>query len=91
MGSKFPPRPRGASYLCRARMAQDFLNTVHIGNHPLLSVSLSRSAGSTYSEMKAVVGGSTAAVKRSARNALGGWATNDGDGEFTLSESLSQT
>jgi hypothetical protein len=88
MGSKFPPTLRGASYLCRARMAQDYVDVVRIGVPPLLPLQLS---AITYAELKSTVGERTAAVKRSARDGLGGWAPNDGDGEFTLIASLPNT
>jgi hypothetical protein len=89
MGSRFPPTLRGASYLCRARMAQDFIDAVRLGTPPLLSLDMS--AERTYAELKWKVGEQLASVKLYARNALGGWAKNDGDGEFTLTRSLSET
>jgi hypothetical protein len=79
MGSKFPPEPRATSCLCRARIVKDFLILVR-QEMPLLFSALP--AECNYARLKQKVGEKKATVKRSVREALGGWVANEGDDEF---------
>jgi tRNA-specific adenosine deaminase 1 len=82
MGSAFPPSVRGASSLCRARMAQDFFDFISRGSTRLLFLELLPKC--TYAEIKRKAGNRTEPVKRSVREAFGGWETNETDSEFTI-------
>ena len=83
MGRKFPPNSLGASSLCRAFIAKDFLRV--ISEIPQFEgPTLELSENSTYSDLKRAVCKVAKPVKDSVREALGGWRTNAGDGEFTV-------
>jgi hypothetical protein len=82
MGSRFPPTSKGASYLCRARIADDFMKIIAGGVQPVNTQRAS--VVRTYADMKQKVGANVRIVKRSVYEALGGWVTNDGDTEFAL-------
>jgi hypothetical protein len=82
MGSRFPPSPRGASCLCRARMGQDFFDFLHRETSRLLHLELTPNC--TYAELKRKVGKRTEPLRRSVKEALGQWITDDSDGDFTL-------
>jgi hypothetical protein len=82
MGSKFPPNPRGASYLSRARMGEDFLPLIPA--QYISKIFPDESHTCTYAQLKHVVGHRNRTVKEAVIEALGGWPHNDGDGGFIL-------
>ena len=79
MGSQFPPSSRGASYLCRARMGQDFFDFIQRDTPRLEPFS-----ECTYAELKQKAAKGTEPIKRSVRESFGGWMSNDSDVDFTL-------
>ena len=79
MGSQFPPHGRGASYLCRARMGQDFFDFIQRD-----TARLEMSLECTYAELKRRVAEGREPIKRSVRESFGGWTSNDSDVDFTL-------
>jgi tRNA-specific adenosine deaminase 1 len=79
MGSQFPPNGRGASYLCRARMGQDFF---HVIQRDTARVEVPLEC--TYAELKRKAGRGTEPIKHSVREGFGGWTANDSDVDFTL-------
>jgi len=81
MGSRFPPDVRGASYLSRARIGQDFFDIICSGRWRL-HWELCREC--TYRELKREAGKRTASVKLVAKEALGWWIMTDPDVEFML-------
>jgi hypothetical protein len=81
MGSKFPPNDRGASCLCRARMAEDFVRLLYAGRTLMLSDLPSEP---TYAGLKRCVGKRSGRFKHSVKQALGEWDSGDIDSEFTV-------
>jgi hypothetical protein len=83
MGSPFPPKMRGSSYLCRVRLAQDICDL--ISREKLKFPDSDQSAKcNTYALLKRQLGRRSELVKHSAREALGHWTTNETDGGFML-------
>lgn len=83
MGRKFPPNSLGASSLCRACIAKDFFSVI-TKTPQFEGPTLELSANCTYSDLKRAVCKEAKPVKDTVREALGGWTTNAGDGEFTV-------
>lgn len=79
MGSQFPPNSRGASYLCRSRMGQDFFDFIQLD-----AVRLETSLECTYAELKRKAAKGTESIKRSVRESFGGWTSNESDIGFTI-------
>lgn len=82
MGSQFPPNGRGASYLCRARMGQDFFDFIQL-DMARLEIPLE----CTYAELKRKAAKGTESIKRSVRESFGGWTSNESDVDFTIAAS----
>lgn len=83
MGGKFPPDARATSCLCRSRFVKDFI-FLSRQEMPLSFYTLP--AECDYAGLKQKVGERKAIVKRSAKEALGGWVKNDGDDDFILGD-----
>lgn len=83
MGSPFPPSVRGASYLCRATMGQDFLNLIarEAAIRPPLKELFPKC---TYGALKEKMAVRAQPVKCAAREALGHWERNEGDDDIIL-------
>ena len=83
MGSKFPPNARDASCLCRARMAEDFVQLLYAGRSTVLS---SCSSEATYAGLKRSIGRRSEQFKNSVKQGLGGWVSGHIDSDFTVAD-----
>jgi len=83
MGSKFPPNARGASCLCRARMAEDFVQLLYARRSTLLS---RFSSEVTYAGLKRSIGRRSEQFKNSVKQGLGGWVSGHVDSDFTVAD-----
>jgi Adenosine-deaminase (editase) domain len=82
MGSRFPPTLKGASCVCRAMIAQAFVDLAirRISIFPFAELS----PRCSYASLKEAAIGWADTVKPRVREGLGGWTSNERDNDFTV-------